>query len=134
MAELKPESVRLQTDEDVVRARQRVREWSRQQGFSLVNQTKVVTAASELARNTVQYGGGGIMYLEVVNQHSRCGLQLTFEDQGPGIADIEVVLQEGYSTGGGLGLGLPGARRLTDEFELVSCPGAGTRVRIVKWK
>ena len=134
MAELKPESIRLQTDEDVVRARQRVREWSRQQGFSLVNQTKIVTAASELARNTIQYGGGGIMHLEVVHQRSRHGLQLTFEDQGPGISDIEVVLQEGYSTGGGLGLGLPGTRRLTDEFELVSHPGAGTRVRIVKWK
>jgi serine/threonine-protein kinase RsbT len=133
MAELKPEIMRLRTDEDIVRARQRVREWSRQQGFSLVNQTKIVTAASELARNTVQYGGGGTLHLEVLNQRSRRGLQLTFADQGPGIPDIEVALKEGYSTGGGLGLGLPGTRRLTDEFELVSCPGVGTRVRIVKW-
>jgi len=97
-----------------------------------VNQTKIITAASELARNTVQYGGGGIMHLEVVNQLSRRGLQLTFEDQGPGMPDIEGALKEGYSTSGGLGLGLPGTRRLTDEFELVAHPGTGTRVRIVK--
>jgi serine/threonine-protein kinase RsbT len=130
----KPETVPLRAEEDVVRARQKVREWARHLGLSLVDQTKVVTAASELARNTVHYGGGGTLRLEVLDQQSRHGLQLTFEDHGPGISDVALALQDGYSTGGGLGLGLGGAKRLANEFEIVSRPGEGTRVRIVKWK
>lgn len=128
------ERLPLQTEEDIVRARQTVREWARQQGFSLVDQTKLVTAASELARNTVNYGGGGMLSLAVLSQASRRGLQLVFEDQGPGIPDIELALQDGYTTGGGLGLGLGGAKRLSNEFEIVSQPGTGTRIRLVKWK
>lgn len=128
------ERLPLQTEEDIVRARQTVREWARQQGFSLVDQTKLVTAASELARNTVNYGGGGMLSLAVLSQASRRGLQLVFEDQGPGIQDIELALQDGYTTGGGLGLGLGGAKRLSNEFEIVSQPGTGTRIRLVKWK
>jgi serine/threonine-protein kinase RsbT len=124
----------LQTEEDIVRVRQTVRDWARQQGFSLVDQTKIVTAASELARNTLNYGGGGTARLEVLTQQSRRGIQLTFEDQGPGIPDLALALKDGYTTGSGLGLGLGGAKRLSNEFEIVSHPGQGTRVRIVKWK
>jgi serine/threonine-protein kinase RsbT len=134
MAILKHETVPLRAEDDVVLVRQKVREWARQMGLSLVDQTKIVTAASELARNTVHYGKGGILRLEIIEQKSRPGLQLTFEDHGPGIADVEQALRDGYTTGGGLGLGLGGARRLANEFEIVSHPGAGTRVRIVKWK
>lgn len=131
---LKHETMPLRSEEDIVRVRQTVREWARQQGFSLVDQTKIVTAASELARNTVHYGGGGLVRLEALTQQSRRGLQLVFEDQGPGIPDIELALKNGYTTGGGLGLGLGGAKRLSNEFEIISGPGAGTQVRIVKWK
>lgn len=134
MATVKAETLPLRIEEDVVLIRQKVREWARQFGFSLVDQTKVVTAASELARNTVIYGKGGFLRLEVVEQKNRRGLQLTFEDQGPGIADIEQALRDGYTTGRGLGLGLGGAKRLANDFEIVSQPGKGTRVRIVKWK
>lgn len=132
--ELKHETMPLRSEEDIVRVRHTVREWARQQGFSLVDQTKIVTAASELARNTVNYGGGGSVHLEALTQQSRRGLQLIFEDKGPGIPDIDLALQDGYTTGGGLGLGLGGAKRLSNEFELISCPGKGTQVRIVKWK
>jgi serine/threonine-protein kinase RsbT len=111
-----------------------VRAWTRQQGFSLIDQTKLVTAASELARNTVRYGGGGSMRLEVLSEQNRLGLQLTFEDHGPGIQDINLALQDGYTTGEGLGLGLGGAKRLSDRFEIASAPGQGTQVRIVRWK
>jgi serine/threonine-protein kinase RsbT len=114
--------------------RQVVRERARQQGFSLVEQTKVVTAASELARNTVHYGNGGTVCLESLHQQNRYGLQLTFKDQGPGIPDLALAMQDGFTTGKGLGLGLGGAKRLSNEFEIVSRPGEGTRVRIVKWK
>jgi serine/threonine-protein kinase RsbT len=134
MAVVKHETVPLRSEEDIVRVRQAVREWARQQGFSLVEQTKIVTAASELARNTVHYGGGGTVRLEMLQEVSRQGLQLTFEDQGPGIPDLDLALKDGYTTGGGLGLGLGGAKRLSNEFEIVSRPGAGTRVRIVRWK
>jgi serine/threonine-protein kinase RsbT len=134
MAGLTRETVSVRSDEDVVRVRQKVREWARQQGFSLVDQTKIVTAASELARNTVHYGGGGILRLEVLKNSTRLGLQLIFEDQGPGIPDIELAMKDGYTTGGGLGLGLGGAKRLSNEFDIASRPGEGTRIRIVRWK
>jgi serine/threonine-protein kinase RsbT len=134
MAVLKAETVEVRSDADIVRTRQIVREWARQHGFSLVNQTKIVTAASELARNTVHYGGGGTLRLEVLNNGAHVGLQLTFEDGGPGIPDVERAMQDGYTTGRGLGLGLGGAKRLANEFDIVSHPGKGTRVRIVQWQ
>jgi len=134
MAVLQDEVLPLRSEGDIVRARQVVREWARREGFGLVDQTKIVTAASELARNTINYGAGGTLRLEVLNDGMRRGLQLTFEDQGAGIADIELAMKDGYSTNGGLGLGLGGAKRLANEFEIVSRPGEGTRVRIVKWR
>lgn len=124
----------VRTTEDVVSARQVVREWALQLGFSLVEQTKIVTAASELARNTIVHGGGGTMRLQALNDGSRRGLQLVFEDSGPGIVDVDRALQDGYTTGTGLGLGLGGARRLSSEFEIESSPGRGTRVRIARWR
>ncbi len=124
----------LRSSDDVVRVRQAVRQWAMAQGFSLVDQTKMVTAASELARNTVDYGGGGNVLLEALNEGSRRGLKLTFSDQGPGIADIELALRDGYTSGSGLGLGLGGARRLTNEFAIDSTPGGGTRVTITRWQ
>jgi serine/threonine-protein kinase RsbT len=124
----------LHTSEDIVHARQLVREWAIRQGFSLVDQTKVVTAASELARNTVDYGGGGEMQLEALENRGRRGLRLTFVDQGPGIPDVELALRDGYTTGAGLGLGLGGAKRLVNEFEIESHAGAGTRVSITRWR
>jgi serine/threonine-protein kinase RsbT len=128
------EFVPLKTGEDVVRLRQKVRERAVAVGFTLVEQTKVVTAASELGRNTIQYGGGGQARISVVLNGARRGLSLEFSDQGPGIADIALALTDGYTSGGGLGLGLSGARRLSDEFEIESQPGQGTRVTIVRWK
>jgi len=103
-------------------------------GLTLVDQTKIVTAASELARNTLDYGGGGTVTLERLTNGSRLGISLTFEDEGPGIPDIEIALKDGYTTGAGLGLGLSGARRLSSEFYIQSRPGEGTRVTIVRWK
>ena len=129
----KDEIVPVRSSEDIVRVRQTVRNWAIDLGFGLVDQTKLVTAASELARNTVNYGGGGTVRMGVLNNAAHSGLQLTFEDHGPGIADVELALQDGYTTGDGLGLGLGGARRLANEFEIVSHPGRGTRVRIVRW-
>jgi serine/threonine-protein kinase RsbT len=128
------ETVELRSGEDVVRLRQKVHERAVAVGFTLVEQTKVVTAASELGRNTIQYGGGGRAHVAVVADGARRGLRLEFADQGPGIADMELALTDGYTTGGGLGLGLSGARRLSDEFALESEPGQGTRVTIVRWK
>jgi serine/threonine-protein kinase RsbT len=128
------ETVPIATDDDIVRVRQRVRDAAVRLGFSLVDQTKLVTAASELARNTLVYGRGGTLRLEIVLNDRRTGLRLTFEDQGPGIADTTLALTDGYSTGTGLGLGLSGARRLSQEFELTSRPGEGTRVMIGRWK
>ena len=129
------ETFPVRSGEDVVRARQIVRSRAMEVGFSLVEQTKIVTAASELARNTVIYGGGGEMRIERVQEGpKRTGLRLTFEDQGPGIADIELALRDGYTTGNGLGLGLNGARKLSHEFDIWSKPGAGTRVTITRWK
>lgn len=124
----------IRSSEDVVRVRQMVRQWAVTLGFSLVDQTKIVTAASELARNTLGYGGGGEVQLEIVQKGIRSGLRLTFTDQGPGILDIELALKDGYTTGGGLGLGLSGAKRLSNEFEIFSRPGEGTRVSITRWK
>lgn len=123
----------LQDQDDVVRLRQTVRKLAAQVGLSLVDLTKIVTAASELARNTVVYGGGGHAELELLNG-SRNGLRLSFVDQGPGISDVERALAGGHSTGNGLGLGLSGSRRLADEFDLQTAPGQGTRVTIIKWK
>jgi serine/threonine-protein kinase RsbT len=134
MAVLRHETRLVRTSEDVVAVRQVVREWAVSIGFSLVDQTKIVTAASELARNAVQYGGGGTLRLEALNDDHRRGLRLVFEDRGPGIPDIAVALKDGYTTGSGLGLGLSGAKRLSNEFEIASAPGQGTRVAITRWK
>ena len=127
------DSMPIATHDDVVRVRQRVRDWAVTLGFSLVDQTKLVTAASELARNTLIYGGGGTLTLEALTNDRKRGLRLTFEDQGPGIADVELALRGGYTTGDGLGLGLSGARRLTQDFQINSRPGEGTRVMIARW-
>jgi len=117
-----------------VRLRQVVRERAIAAGFSLVDQTKVVTAASELGRNTIQYGGGGHARVTMVENGPRRGLRLEFIDQGPGIADVALALTDGYTTGKGLGLGLSGAKRLSDEFSIQTAPGQGTHVTIVRWK
>jgi serine/threonine-protein kinase RsbT len=111
-----------------------VRQFAVKQGFSLVDQTKIVTAASELARNTLDYGGGGTVKLEALQDGIRQGLRLTFEDEGPGIPDIELALKDGYTTGSGLGMGLSGTKRLVNEFNIVSHVGKGTCVTITKWK
>lgn len=124
----------LRSGEDVVRLRQAVRERAVAVGLTLVDQTKIVTAASELGRNTIQYGGGGAVRIETVANGSRRGLRLEFTDQGPGIADVDLAMKDGYTTGGGLGLGLSGAKRLSDHFEIESSPGKGTRVAIIRWK
>ena len=134
MALLRRDELPIRQEEDVVRVRQAVRHWAVELGFSLVEQTKIVTASSELARNTVIYGGGGVVHLEMLNDGSRRGLRLSFEDEGPGIADPQQALKDGYTTGTGLGLGLGGARRLMDEFAISSEVGKGTRVTIAKWK
>jgi serine/threonine-protein kinase RsbT len=130
----KHETVPIAVDDDIVRVRQRVRDSAVALGFSLVDQTKLVTAASELARNTLVYGLGGTLRIETVFNDRRVGLRLTFEDKGPGIADTALALTDGYTTGGGLGLGLSGARRLSQDFELSSRPGEGTRITIARWK
>lgn len=122
----------MRSAEDVVQVRQAVRRLAVELHFSLVDQTKVVTAASEIARNTLDYGGGGTLRLEVLNDADRRGLRLVFEDKGPGIADVAQALKDGYTTGGGLGLG--GARRLCNEFDIVSRPGEGTRVTLTRWR
>ncbi len=124
----------LASDEDVVRVRKLVRDQLVALGFSLIDQTKMVTAASELARNTLRYGGGGRAELSQVSDGGRRGVSISFIDEGPGIVDIAKALTDGYTTGGGMGLGLSGARRLADDFELDSAPGKGTRVTITKWK
>ena len=129
----KPVELPLRAQEDVVVVRQAVRSQAVALGLSLVDQTKLVTAASELARNTVIHGGGGKATLEVIQEPTRRGIRLTFDDRGPGIRDIEQALRDGFTTGNGLGLGLPGTRRLVDEFELQTATGEGTRIRLVKW-
>lgn len=130
----KRETIPVRSQEDVVLIRQLVRKWAAELGFSLVEQTKVVTATSELARNVLIHGGGGATHVETLTEGSRKGLRIIFEDQGPGIADIELALRDGYTTGGGLGLGLGGSKRLVSDFDIVSRAGEGTRVTITKWK
>lgn len=130
----KDELMSVTSSADIVLVRQIVRKWAVELGFSLIDQTKIVTAASELARNMVDYGGGGKLRLEALSEGIRRGLRLTFEDQGPGIPDIELALKDGYTTGGGLGLGLSGSKRLVNEFEIVSRVGEGTRITLTKWK
>ncbi len=128
------ETLQVQADSDVVMVRQRVRAHAVALGFSLVDQTKIVTAASELARNVLVHGGGGTASIEPVENGSRKGLRLTFADEGPGIADISLAMRDGYSTAGGLGLGLSGAKRLSNDFEISSGAGKGTRVTVARWK
>jgi serine/threonine-protein kinase RsbT len=130
----KHETMPARSETDIVLVRQAVRKWAAELGFSLVDQTKIVTAASELARNTLTHGGGGSVRLEALREGLRYGLRLTFEDQGPGIPDVALALRDGYTTGTGLGLGLGGSKRLVNEFEIVSRVGEGTRVTVTKWK
>jgi serine/threonine-protein kinase RsbT len=134
MPVLRDEQLPIATEYDVVIARQTVRKWAAELGFNLVDQTKVLTAASELARNVLVHGGGGTARLEMLNDGPRRGLRLTFEDHGPGIPDIELALRDGYTTGTGLGLGLGGSKRLVSDFDITSTVGKGTRVTITKWK
>jgi serine/threonine-protein kinase RsbT len=131
---LRSEAVEVRASGDVVRVRQLVRETTVEAGFSLVDQTKMVTAASELARNALDHGGGGVARLQLLADGVRYGVRLECEDRGPGIADVQVALRDGYSTRSGLGLGLGGARRLVNEFVIDSRPGEGTRVTITRWK
>lgn len=133
MAVVLSETIPVNTEPDMVVVRRRVREVAGQAGLSLVDQTKLVTAASELARNTLIYGGGGSVQLESLNG-PRTGVRLTFEDKGPGIADVELALRDGFTTGSGLGLGLGGSKRLVHEFEIHSKLGEGTRVAVTRWK
>ena len=134
MSVLRSEVLQARSSQDVVLVRQAVRAWAIAQGLGIVDQTKIVTAASELARNTVEYGGGGTVRLEALQEGARKGLRLTFEDQGPGIVDIALALTDGYPTGSGMGLGLSGSKRLVNEFDLWSEVGRGTRVTITRWK
>ena len=128
------EVVALQDEQDVVRARQAVRTRMQELRFSLVDQTKMITAASELARNTVIHGGGGQMSIEVLVNGTRTGVRLTFEDNGPGIADLTLAMTDGWTSGGGLGMGLPGTKRLVNDFHIESAAGQGTRIVIARWK
>jgi serine/threonine-protein kinase RsbT len=134
MLTARSERVAVRAQHDVVNVRQVVRSWCIATGMGLVDLTKFVTAASEIARNTVEYGGGGALLLEELRDGLRYGVRLTFEDQGPGIADIEQAMTDGYTSRTGMGLGLGGTKRLVDEFEISSTVGAGTRVTITKWK
>ena len=134
MPTLRHERVPLTTNDEVVTIRQRAREFALDARLTLVDQTKLITAASELARNMVVYGGGGYVTLEHVEAEGREGVRIRFEDNGPGIADVSIALRDGFTTGGGLGLGLGGAKRLVQDFELQSAPGQGTTVVITRWK
>jgi serine/threonine-protein kinase RsbT len=131
---LKRDLQQLQSSNDVVLARQKVRQWATELRFSLVDQTKLVTAASELARNALDHGKGGAMTMEVLSMNGKSGLRLVFEDHGPGIADIEQALKDGFTTGSGMGLGLGGSKRLVNEFGIESEIGKGTKVTITRWK
>ncbi|HEY4357734.1 MAG TPA: anti-sigma regulatory factor [Acidobacteriaceae bacterium] len=131
---LKSETFPIASSNDVVRVRQTARSWASELKFSLVDQTKFVTATSELARNTLEHGGGGSMTAEMVENGPRKGIKLTFRDEGPGIANIELALRDGYTTGSGMGLGLSGSKRLVNEFDIQSEPGRGTVVSILRWK
>jgi serine/threonine-protein kinase RsbT len=134
MTTLKTERLDIRSSDDVVRVRQLTRTLALEAGLSLVDQTKIITAASELARNTLDYGGGGFVVAELAEAATRRGLRLTFEDKGPGIPDIEAALKDGFTSGKGMGLGLGGARRLSNEFSIHSKPGEGTKVVIARWK
>lgn len=131
---LKSESFPVMSSADVVKVRQVVRQWATELKFSLVEQTKLVTATSELARNALEHGGGGTMLAEMVEDGARKGIKLVFDDKGPGIANIELALKDGYTTGGGMGLGLSGSKRLVSDFQIKSEPGRGTTVTITRWK
>ena len=133
MEVLREERVPIKSQEDVVKVRQVVRQWATQIRFGLVDQTKIVTAASELARNALIYGGGGEVQLAHVQNDNSKGLQLCFSDEGPGIADLDLAMKDGFTSGGGLGLGLSGSKRLMNEFHIDSAPGKGTRVTVIKW-
>lgn len=124
----------VRNSDDVVRARQAVRTRAVAAGFSLVDQTKIITAASEIARNTVDYGGGGTLLIETLRDGARRGVRLTFADNGPGIADLALAMTDGHTTGNGLGLGLSGAKRLSNEFNITSAPGQGTKITLARWK
>jgi serine/threonine-protein kinase RsbT len=128
------ETLPVRTSDDVVRVRQAVRSRTIAAGFSLVDQTKLITAASEIARNTVDYGGGGTLRIEVLRNGTRRGVRLVFADQGPGIADLKQAMTDGFTSGKGLGLGLSGAKRLVNEFDIASAPGCGTVVTLARWK
>lgn len=130
----KTETVPIKSSSDVVMVRQRVRTWTTEMKFSLVEQTKIVTAASELGRNTLEHGGGGMLELALVVNGTRRGLRLRFSDQGPGIPDVAQALKDGYTTGAGMGLGLGGSKRLMNEFEIDTHPGIGTTVTVIRWK
>jgi len=127
-------SLPRRSEEDIVASRQKVRALTQQLKFSLVDQTKMITAASELSRNTLVHGGGGAMRWETLDDGMRRGLRLHFEDEGPGIPDLRLALTDGWTSGGGMGLGLPGSKRLVHEFDLRSEPGRGTHVSITRWK
>jgi serine/threonine-protein kinase RsbT len=126
--------VPIRSGEDVVRVRQEVRRFAIEAGLGLVDQTKIVTAASEIARNTLDYGGGGQAAMDIVQNGARRGVRIVFDDNGPGIADVELALKDGYTTGKGMGLGLGGARRLCNEFSIESALGKGTSIAIARWK
>lgn len=134
MVVIREEQVAVESEAHIVAVRQMVRAWAQELGFSLVDQTKIVTAASELARNTIKHGGGGSLRLTALKNGVRSGLKLQFEDHGPGIPDINMAMKDGFTTAGGLGLGLGGSKRLVNEFEINSQPGEGTKVTIVRWK
>jgi len=134
MPAVREETMDVRSDEDVMRVRQVTRQWAIDLGFSLIDQTKIVTAASELARNALVHGGGGLARVEVITSAlGKNGVRVGFTDEGPGITDLDLALTDGWSSGVGLGLGLSGARRLVDEFELTSKPGTGTSVVVIKW-
>jgi len=134
MVVTRSDTLPIRVESDVVLVRQAVRKWAQELTFSLVDQTKMVTAASELARNTLTYGGGGSVLLEALDDGIRRGLRLTFEDQGPGIPDVALALTDGYTSGSGLGMGLSGSKRLVNEFEIDTQVGEGTRVKVTRWK
>lgn len=134
MKPLKAETLPIQNSADVVLARQKVRQWAAEIKLSLVDQTKLVTAASELGRNTLDHGRGGSMTIELLEDTGRNGVRLVFEDQGPGIPDIQAALKDGFTTGNGMGLGLGGSKRLVNDFHIDSAPGKGTRIAVIRWK
>lgn len=128
------DTMEIVREQDVVPFRNRVREFSTRIGMSLVNQTKLITAASELVRNMLKYASGGKVILEIISYNAKTGVRLTFQDEGPGIPDVAMAMRDGFSTGRSLGLGLPGAKRLVNEFDLKSNPGEGTTVTVIHWK